>query len=452
MLLTVAAFVVVIGVLVFVHELGHFVAAKLSGIHVHRFSLGLGAPIRWLSFTRGGTEYSISWLPLGGYVKMASREEDAMSTVLEGGAADREVSPERVFEAKPVWVRMIVILAGVLMNTLFAWALFSGLIYVRGIAVYPVTTVGGVRAGALPPAARDLARLQTGERIRRINGAPVASWRDVQRRFLEAAGDTLRIETDRHPALVLPIPKGSPARRQAAEALQPFVAPVIGQVLEGKPAQRAGLQVGDTILAIDGVEVTQWTDLVDRVESKPNQGVQLEIGRAGGRKVLSATPAPEPDRRRDSARTVGKLGIGPDFPEGREPVGLGPALLEGAQQTAYVSTQIVQIIRGMLTGRVSTRELGGPIAIGMAAGESARRGLDDFLTFMAAISVNLAILNLLPIPILDGGQFLFLLGEAVLRRPLSPKLRERLTMVGLGLILLLMVLAFSNDIRRWLGI
>ena len=133
-------------------------------------------------------------------------------------------------------------------------------------------------------------------------------------------------------------------------------------------------------------------------------------------------------------------------------MGLGPALLEGAQQTAYVSTQIVQIIRGMLTGRVSTRELGGPIAIGMAAGESARRGLDDFLTFMAAISVNLAILNLLPIPILDGGQFLFLLGEAVLRRPLSPKLRERLTMVGLGLILLLMVLAFSNDIRRWLGI
>jgi regulator of sigma E protease len=150
MVITVLALIVVLGVLIFVHEAGHFVAAKWAGIYVHRFSLGLGPPIPWLTFRRGETEYSISWLPLGGYVKMASREEDIGSSALEGGAPAVAVPPDRVFEAKPIWQRMVVILAGVTMNALFAWAVFAFLAYKNGRQIDPVTTVGRVVAEELP--------------------------------------------------------------------------------------------------------------------------------------------------------------------------------------------------------------------------------------------------------------------------------------------------------------
>src|SRR5919107_4870887 len=177
--LTIAALIVVLGVLIFVHEAGHFVAAKWAGIYVHRFSLGLGPPIRWLTFRRGETEYSISWLPLGGYVKMASREEDIGSSALEGGAPTQRVPPDRMFESKPVWKRMIVILAGVTMNALFAWVVFSFLAYKNGRQIDPVTTVGRVVAEGLPPSAAPLRQIAPGSRIIRINGDTVTSWDEV---------------------------------------------------------------------------------------------------------------------------------------------------------------------------------------------------------------------------------------------------------------------------------
>jgi regulator of sigma E protease len=160
----------------------------------------------------------------------------------------------------------------------------------------------------------------------------------------------------------------------------------------------------------------------------------------------------ETEKDSTGARRVGKLRVGVALPESHKPLSLGMSMVTGARQTMQVSTQIVRVVRGMFSGRVSTREVGGPIAIGLAAGQSAQLGLAAFLAFMAMISVNLAVLNMLPIPVLDGGQFLFLLGEGILRRPLSVKLRERFTLVGLVLIGLLMILAFSNDIRRLLGV
>ena len=162
---TILALIVVLGVLIFVHEAGHFVAAKWAGIYVHRFSLGLGRPIPWLTFRRGETEYSISWLPLGGYVKMASREEDIGSSALEGGAPSQPVPPDRVFEAKPIWKRMVVILAGVTMNALFAWAVFGFLAYKNGRQIDPVTTVGRVVEELVPPEAAALKEIRPGARI-----------------------------------------------------------------------------------------------------------------------------------------------------------------------------------------------------------------------------------------------------------------------------------------------
>jgi len=453
--LTILSTLVVIGVLVFVHELGHFIAAKLAGIHVHRFSLGLGAPIPWLSFRRGETEYSVSWLPLGGYVKMASRLEDPVGTALEGSAGHADVAPNRVFEAKPVWVRMVVILAGVVMNLLFAWIVFSGLVYWKGMPVVPTTTVAGVDRSLLPPGAVSLGELQRGDRITAVGPDSVRSWHAFTRAVIGAPADSISISVAGRSPLIVVLAPGSDERRRALTAIRPLLAPVIADVVAGRPGAEAGLTSGDTIVAFNGEPIGEWRDLVSRIESRPGQQVEILIGRSSGRVTIKATPAPydTTDAVTGATRTIGRLGItGPMLPDAREPVGLVPATIEGARRVGFVFTEIVSIVRGMFSGRVSTREIGGPIAIGMAAGQSARRGAEDFLIFMAAISVNLAVLNLLPIPILDGGQFLFLLAEGITRRPVTGRLREWLTMAGFVAILMLMVLAFSNDIRRLLGI
>jgi regulator of sigma E protease len=453
MLLTIIAFLVVLGVLIFVHEAGHFVAAKLAGIYVHRFSLGLGSPIPWLTFTRGETEYSVSWLPLGGYVKMASREEDIGSSALEGGAPTVQVPPDRVFEAKPVWVRMIVILAGVTMNAVFALAIFTFLAYKNGRQIDPVTTVGRVIADEVPPVAARLKEIRPGTAILRINGDTVRSWDDVVSGMVNTPDSQVTLDLSDGSTVVLPIhPDALEERLKAAQVLQPFRAPVVGQVLAGKPADKAGMQKGDTILAVNGSPVKQWYDLLDLLQDKPGQPLTLEISRDGRHLSLSMTSAvdsiPGPDGK---PRAVGRIGVAVGTGYISEPLTFGEALVDGWNGTIKTSNQTIRTVRGLFTGRVSGRSLGGPILIGQLAGESARLGADTFLGFMALISISLAIMNLLPVPVLDGGQFLFLLAEAMIRRPLPIKLRERLTTVGMVLIILLMGLAFSNDIRRMLG-
>lgn len=453
MLLTILALIIVLGVLIFVHEAGHFVAAKLAGIYVHRFSLGLGPPIRWLTFRRGETEYSISWLPLGGYVKMASGEEDIGSSALEGGAPAAQVPRDQVFEAKPVWVRMVVILAGVAMNGLFAWAVFAFLAYKNGRQIDPVTTVGRIVEDAAPPEAAALKQIRPGTSVIRINGDTVRSWDEVVSGIVNAPEPEVRIELSDGSTVVLPIhPDALEERLKAAQALQPFRTAVVGQVVPGRPAAEAGIEEGDTIVAVNGRPVQQWYDLLELLQASAGQRLQIEVARGGRRPAFEVTPyvdsIPGPDGK---PRPVGRIGVAVGTGLISEPLTLGQAIVEGGGATIKASTQIVRTVRGLFTGRISGSNVGGPILIGQLAGESARMGLDTFLGFMALISINLAILNLLPIPVLDGGQFLFLLAEAVIRRPLPMKLRERLTTVGLVLIILLMGLAFSNDIRRVFG-
>ncbi len=193
---------------------------------MHRFSLGLGPPIPWLTFRRGETEYSISWLPLGGYVKMASREEDLGSSALEGGAPTAMVPPNRVFEAKPMWQRMVVILAGVTMNALFAWAMFSFLAYKNGRQIDPVTTVGRVLTEGLPQDAAALTQISPGSKITRVNGDTVTSWDEIVDGIANASAPEVRIDLDRGQTVVLPIhPDALEDRLRAAHALQPFRAP-----------------------------------------------------------------------------------------------------------------------------------------------------------------------------------------------------------------------------------
>jgi regulator of sigma E protease len=452
-LITILALIVVLGVLIFIHEAGHFLAAKWAGVYVHRFSLGLGSPIPWLTFRRGETEYSVSWLPLGGYVKMASREEDVTSSALEGGHVEAAVPPDRVFEAKPVWKRMIIILAGVTMNALFAWLAFSFLAAKNGRQIDPATTVGRVIEEMVPPGAEALREIPPGSRITSINGRPVTSWNDVIDGIANSPEPEIRIELEGGKTVVLRIHQDALEERlKASQALQPFRPAVVGQVLPGKPAARAGVQPGDTIVSLNGQPVEQWYDVLEVLQSNGGKPTSMAVAGPTGRRTLEVRPEVETIEGLDGKpRQVGRVGISVKLDFSSEPLGIGAALVEGWNATVSASTQIVRTVRGLFSGRISRREVGGPIMIGQLAGESARMGLDPFVAFMALISINLAILNLLPIPVLDGGQFLFLLAEAVIRRPLPIKLRERLTAVGLVLIVLLMGLAFSNDIRRLFG-
>jgi regulator of sigma E protease len=452
-LIAIGALLIVLGVLVFVHEAGHFIAAKWAGIYVHRFSLGLGAPVKALTWKKGETEYVVSWLPLGGYVKMASREEEATSSALEGGKATAPVPPDRVFEAKPVWKRMVVILAGVAMNALFAWGVFVYLAAKNGEAIVETTAVGMVVAESLPANAADLARLTPGDRITAVNGITVQNWNDVDDLIRSAPGSELRISVAGKGDLVATASEDDlEARLKISNSIGFYRQPILDSIFPSTPADEAGFARGDTVIAIDNQPITQWYDLVRIVETKAGQEIAFDVGRAGGRQTIRVTPRGETILAGDSTRQVGKIGASGVIEVRRREYSFGEAIAVGSKQTLASSTLIIRSIKGMIKGLISPRTLGGPIAIGQMAGQSIQLGLDQFLGFMALISVNLAVLNLLPIPVLDGGQFLFLLAEGITRRPLSLRLRERLTAVGLVLIVLLMVFAFSNDILKAFGI
>ena len=452
-LIAIAALVIVLGVLVFVHEAGHFIAAKWAGIYVHRFSLGLGAPVKALTWRKGETEYVISWLPLGGYVKMASREEEATSSALEGGRASAPVPPDRMFEAKPVWKRMIVILAGVTMNAIFAWGVFTFLAAKNGEQIIPTTVVGMVDRDSLPDGAEAFAQLQPGDKIVAINGAPMTSWNHVIQMLQTSSSTRMVLTLEGKGDLVAEIPADALEHRAAlGNAILPWQLPVVGMVLGTDPAAKAGIAVGDTVIAINDEPIVQWYDMVARIESSADQPLVFLIGGEAGRRTVTITPRKEEVAAGTGTRVVGRIGVRPKADVRYQEYSLGEAFAAGTRQTLESSTLIVRSIKGMIKGLISPRTLGGPIAIGQMAGQSIQLGLDTFLGFMALISINLAVLNLLPIPVLDGGQFMFLIAEAVIRRPLSLRLRERLTAVGLVMILMLMIFAFSNDILKWFGI
>ncbi|MEO8634964.1 MAG: RIP metalloprotease RseP [Gemmatimonadales bacterium] len=446
-LISIGSLLVVLGVLVFVHELGHFLAAKWAGIRVHRFALGMGSPIPRLSFRRGHTEYAICWLPLGGYVKMATREEEVTSSALEGGRIEEPVPESEMFESQPVWKRMIVILAGVTMNALFAVVAFSALAAINGKQIDPVTTVGSVLTDSLPPGAEALRALRAGDRIIAVGGQPMASWNDILTAFATTDGDSFSVDLADGRKLPVQIhPAALHERAQLMGAIEPEHPTVFDRVEAGRPAALAGVEVGDTLLSINGGPATSRAVILDLIRSSPGIPIQFRVGRASGQVDLTVTP----DSVTEGDVVVGKVGLAlvPAVDYQKLPYHGLEIPRAGLSATREATLTIFRTVQGLLSARISSSEVGGPIMIAQVAGQAARAGLDTFLNIMAVISLNLAVLNLLPVPVLDGGQFLFLLAEGILRRPLSLRLRERLTLVGLVLIVCLMVLAFKNDIAR----
>lgn len=342
--------VVLLGILIFVHELGHFLAAKLGGVKVQKFSLGFGPRI--LGKTVGETEYRISSVPLGGYVKMLGEEP---------GEELPESEKPRAFNYQPVWKRFLIVFAGPLFNIIFAAVLFV-LIFLSGV---------------------------------------------------------------------------------------PTLYPEVGEVMEGMPAEAAGLRQGDRIVRIDGRGISEWSEMTEVIHGNPGKPLDITVERGGEDLSFTITPEEKPVPNIFGEETkVGLIGIKPAGETFQKSFGPGEALVLGVQRTVDVSVLTVVAVVKLVQRIIPAKTIGGPIFIVQMAGEQAQEGAMNFFTFMAIISINLGIINLFPVPILDGGHVLFLGIEAVRRKPLSERTVAVAQRVGLALLLTLMAFAIYNDILR----
>jgi regulator of sigma E protease len=493
-----AAIVFVFGLVVFIHELGHFLAAKWMGVYAPRFSIGFG-PALW-SRKWGETEYIIAAVPLGGYVRMASREDESMAA-LEGGPerpveletvgansarlADedaltpndpmgahprrsreakrprywdpnalapfgpRPVPEERLFESKSLGARLIIMVAGVTFNLVLGFLVLVGAYLWYGKPEIPMRPIGDVPAVAGAPA---LDSLREGDVVTHVNGRAVASWSAMQREILEGTGSVVRLRT-RRTEVEVPVGAGTGVTREdVLRALAPAVPAVFGRTIPGRPAHRAGIESGDSVVAVQGTPVRTWEELVDVIEASAGRPVTLEVARGGERREIAVTPAPEEatDPRTGAKDTVGKIGAVPRaiFEYAFVPVPFGEALRLGAAETGLMTTAVVGTLRKLVTREASPRELGGIIQIASESAEAAKLGFESLLRFLALISINLAVFNLLPIPILDGGQIVLNVAEAARGRAFSERTRQAIAYMGLSAILLLVVFALFNDLSR----
>jgi regulator of sigma E protease len=448
-------FVVAIGVLVAVHEYGHFWVARRLGFKVLRFSVGFGRPIA-RRVGADGVEYVLGMFPLGGYVRLADEREAPV--------ADEDLG--RAFNRRPVWARILVLVAGAGANFLFAIAAFW-CVYLVGIpGLRPM--VGDVRPGSY---AAD-AGLRAGDEIVAIGGAPVATMDSAIMAALYGVVGSGRIELQvRRGGVLAPavidVPPGH--RRELTEPgaltdglgfgfVQPHLPVVVGRTIDGGPAAVAGLRPGDEIVAIDGEKVAEFADLRDRIGRLGGTTVELTVRRGTADLRLPVGVRAEPDPAGAAKPPVGRIGIVPAGPAVYPPsmqvverygplAAIGPA----AQRTWQTTAVTLKFLWRMLTGGASLRNLNGPISLAAYAGLSAREGVGAFLMFLAAVSISLGVINLMPVPVLDGGQIVYQLAEAVRGGPLPVRVQALGQQVGIVLLLLLMSLAFYNDLRHFLG-
>ena len=451
--MTILATVIVLAVLIFVHELGHFTAAKAVGVEVQRFSIGLGPKV--FGFRRGETEYVVSLVPLGGYVKMGGMEDEVMEKI-EGGAGEQErAKGPRDFDVKPLWARTVVISAGVIMNMAFAFGVYTYVAARWGLPQLDTTRIGRIETALLPAGTEALADVAPGSQITAIGGRAVGNWGDVQEGLYASPPGPLTIALANPVRTVeIRVPAEEPQRADLVRAVDSWLDAGVGVVNPGSPAERGGLEAGDRIVSLDGVSVRSWYDFVALVEARPGQRVEIALEREGRSLVRIVTLDVERAEKPDgSVAEVGKIGIYPPVEQfSYRHASLGEAVVAGGRETVAVTGMILAFLRDLVTGGVSPKSVGSIVTIGEASGQAAAAGIDTFLRFMALFSVNLAILNLLPIPVLDGGHLVFLTIEAVRGKAVSVEQRLRWSNVGVLVVMGIMLWALSNDILRLLGL
>jgi len=443
------AFLLALAILIAIHEFGHFWVARRCGVKVLKFSIGFGKPL-WQKIARDGTHYVVAMIPLGGYVKMLDEREG-------------EVPADQInaaFNRKPLRSRVAIVAAGPIANLLFAIFAYW-LVFIIGIAgIKPV--INEVVADS--PA--EIAQLLPGDQIERINGDKTPTWSSVRNALTqiadkggtaeltivsEAGQQQRKLEVAQHSILSdKPI---SLLKQLGVTPVLYDLKPVIGTVVPNKPAQLAGLQTGDLVISTNDQAITHWAEWVEIVKANPNQLLNVEIERQGQQLILQLTPS-------KTDEGIGVIGVGvdasatpvPDALKAELRYGLFTGLVKAAETTWQMSSLTVRSFISMLSGELSTKNLGGPISIAQFAGASADRGLTAFFSFLAMISISLGILNLLPIPILDGGHLMMYFFEWVRGKPLSEQTQLKGQKIGLILLLALMLFAFFNDLSRLFGL
>ena len=423
---------IVLGIMIFVHEWGHFAAAKLCGVRVDVFSLGFGP--RLFGLKRGDTDYRLSALPFGGYVRMAGD-----NPLEERTGAGYE------FLSRPRWQRVIIAIAGPAMNFVLALVILWGIFWRLGIPS-PVFEHQAADVVAVPQS-MPTTGVQPGDRIIDVNGIPTPTWKKVYSEYEKAKpGSAITIAVSRSGAnqIITTTVPDHPASPDNLFGYPPLAA-VIAEVDAGTPADRAGLKPGDTIIAMNGKPVVTWPQLVEGVHQSGGRAIQFQVRRDGQQLELDINPMQGTDLE---GQPVWQVGVLPNTDEDYERQSFVEAGKDAAASTVSGIRQIGQVLVGLFSGRVSIRQLAGPVGIARISGEAAKRGLPTLLDFMAVISLNLGLLNLLPIPILDGGHILMLAIEGILRRDLSITVKERFVQVGLVFLLGIFAFVMYSDILK----
>ena len=445
---TITAFVVALGALIMVHECGHFAVARLCGVKVLRFSIGFGLPLWKKRLGPDQTEWVLAAVPLGGYVKMLDEREG-------------EVQPhelQRAFNRQSVWRRYAIVIAGPATNFLFAillyWLLFmNGVQEARPVVAAPPAHTPAASAGFEP-----------GETIRAINGEAVSSWQDVRWRMLQLALERAQVKVEvlnQSNQLNWRTLDLSPFDAEQLEGdtlaligfklYRPEVSPVIGRVVPGGVAEQSGLQAGDRILEANGAAIATWDQLVELVRSHAGRELRLAYRRGGERRELTLLP----ESVQQNGVATGRIGAAAQLDQQAMDklvtivrYGGASALAKAVQKTWDTSAFSLRMLGRMLIGQVSWKNLSGPVTIADYAGQSAQLGLVSYLSFLALISISLGVLNLLPIPLLDGGHLMYYTIEIFKGSPVSDRIMEIGQKLGLSLLLTLMAFAFYNDINR----
>ncbi|HHX8282036.1 TPA: sigma E protease regulator RseP [Vibrio diabolicus] len=442
------SFIVALGILVAVHEFGHFWVARRCGVKVEKFSIGFGKSI-WSKVGKDGTEYSISMIPLGGYVKMVDSRVDEVP----------EHEKHLAFDKKPLWKRTSIVAAGPIFNFLFAIFAYW-LVFLIGIpAVKPV--IGEVTPNSIVAEAG----IESGMELKSISGIKTPDWESVNMGLISHIGDDLmtvtltsanEVGSEVTKTLDLREWEFDPETQSAMQSLgfapyTPEVYRVIEQVSQGGAAEKAGVLPGDEIVAIGEQRVTEWKQVVEAVRSNPDTPIELTVLRQGYEQTLTLTPG---SRELANKEVVGFAGIAPKVAEWPESYrfdlqfGVLESVGKAVDKTGQVIGLTISMLKKLIVGDVGLNNLSGPISIAKGAGATADYGLVYFLGFLALISVNLGIINLVPLPMLDGGHLLFFAIEAVIRRPVPERVQEMGFRIGGAIIFSLMALALFNDFTR----
>jgi regulator of sigma E protease len=429
------AFVFVLGIMIFVHEMGHFLAARYFDVRVDAFAFGFGP--RLFGFRRGETDYKVCLLPLGGFVKMA------------GENVGEPTGDPREFLSKPRWQRLIIVLMGPVFNVVLAVLLLAGLFMVRYERLAFLTEpprLGYVETGS----AAGQAGIREGDTILTIDGSPTPTWESVKWLEVAAANDEVVVTVERDGQRIdVPVMIGADPRTGVGDAGWSEAAPVrLEQVTPDLPAAKAGVQDGDILISINGEKIDSPRKVPAMIQAIGGNPATIEVLRDGRVHTLELTPVFIEFEGSDAAWRIGVGRVTSEYERIQTRLSVAEAFRESINQNRNNATLIFRFLGGLIEQRMSPKSLEGPIGIARLSGDAARSGWPDLVMLMAAISLNLGIFNLLPIPILDGGGIALLLFEMVFRRDISVAVKERIVQVGLVFLMLLFAFVMYNDILK----